>query len=76
MDSGSRAKKHEAEVGRIESLLKKETYSPQEAAEVLGMRERAINAAAFGGELKAYIVNHDIVSIDRADLIDWLRRRG
>lgn len=70
------AQEHEAEVNRIESLLKQETYSPQEAAEILGMRERAINSAVYGGELKAYIVNHDIVSIDRTDLIAWLRRRG
>lgn len=75
MDTGPGAQNHDAEVSRIESLLMNDTYSPQEAAEVLGMRERTINSAVYGGELKAYVVNHDIVSIDRADLIDWLRNR-
>lgn len=63
------------DVGRAEELLHKESYSPQEAAEVLQMRERTILSAAYGGELKARIVNHDVVSIDRADLIAWLRSR-
>lgn len=75
MGTESGAEDQTPEMSRIESLLRKPTYSPQEAAEVLNMRERTINAAAFGGELKAYIVNHDIVSIDRADLIAWLRTR-
>ncbi|HWV24624.1 MAG TPA: helix-turn-helix domain-containing protein [Thermomicrobiales bacterium] len=76
MDTESGTPRDEAEVNRIESLLKQETYSPQEAAEILGVRERTINSAVYGGELKAYVVNHDIVSIDRADLIAWLRNRG
>jgi len=76
VDTESGTPRDEAEVNRIESLLKQETYSPQEAAEILGVRERTINSAVYGGELKAYVVNHDIVSIDRADLIAWLRNRG
>lgn len=75
MSSESETQDRDDEVSRIESLLKQQTYSPQEAAEILGMRERAINSAVYGGELKAHIVNHDIVSIDRADLIAWLRTR-
>lgn len=62
-------------VSRAEELLRKPRYSPQEAAEVLQLRERTINSAVYGGELKGYVVNGDIVSIERGDLIDWLRRR-
>ena len=65
----------ERELTRIEELLKSESYTPDEAAEVLNMRQRAIFSAAFGGELKAKIVNGDIVEITRSDLVDWLRRR-
>lgn len=63
-------------VNRAEELLRKPQYSPQEAAEVLQLRERTINSAVYGGELKGYVVNGDIVSIERGDLIDWLRRRA
>lgn len=63
------------DIGRVEELLRKDSYSPHEAAEVLQMRERTILSAAYGGELKARIVNHDVVSIARGDLIAWLRTR-
>lgn len=63
-------------VTRAEELLRKPQYSPQEAAEVLQLRERTINSAVYGGELKGIVVNGDIVSIERGDLIDWLRRRA
>lgn len=71
----NRPEEQTGEVGRFESLLKKDTYTPQEAAEVLQMRERTILSAAYGGELKARIINHDVVSINRGDLIAWLRSR-
>lgn len=65
----------EGEISRIEELLKQEKYTPEEAADVLNMRQRAIFSAAFGGELKAKIVNGDVVEITRTDLVDWIRRR-
>jgi hypothetical protein len=63
------------EVSRIESLLKQDSYTPEQVAEILEMRLRSIHSAVFGGHLKAHVVNHDIVSIDRSDLIEWLRNR-
>ena len=60
---------------RIEDLLHRDVYTPEEAAEVLGIGARQIYAAAFRGELKANIVGRDVVSIDRADLVDWVRNR-
>jgi len=62
-------------VGGMESLLRKETYSPEEAAEILDMNVRFIHSAVFREHLKANVVNHDIVSINRSDLIDWMNNR-
>lgn len=67
--------KEEQELSRIEELLRHEQYTPEEAAEVLNMRQRTVFAAVYGGELKAKMAGNDIVSISRTDLVDWLRRR-
>ncbi len=67
--------KEEQELSRIEELLRHEEYTPEEAAEVLNMRQRTVFAAVYGGELKAKMAGNDIVSISRTDLVDWLRRR-
>lgn len=56
-------------------LLRQESYSPEEAAEVLNLSERLILSAAFGGDLKAEIVNGDVVDITRTDLVRWLQWR-
>lgn len=63
------------ELSRIEALLKQESYSPEEVASIVRIPLRSINSAVFQGDLKANVVNHDIVSIERSDLIDWLRNR-
>lgn len=63
------------EVSHIEELLKKEEYTPEEAAEVLNMRQRTIFASVYGGELKAKMAGNDIVSISRTDLVAWIRSR-
>lgn len=60
----------------LEALLHKDKYSPEEAAEVAGVPLRTITSAAFRGDLRALIVGHDIVSIDRGDLLAWLQDRG
>ncbi len=67
--------KEEQELSRIEELLRHEQYTPEEAAEVLNMRQRTVFAAVYGGELKAKMAGNDIVSISRTDLVAWLRRR-
>ncbi|MCO5215360.1 MAG: helix-turn-helix domain-containing protein [Thermomicrobiales bacterium] len=56
-------------------LLHQEVYSPEEAAEVLNLRESMLLKAAFGGDLKATIVNGDVISIARTDLVAWLKWR-
>jgi excisionase family DNA binding protein len=67
--------KEQREVSRIEELLKHEEYTPEEAAEVLNMRQRTIFSAVFGGELNAKMAGSDIVSISRTDLVAWLMKR-
>ena len=57
-------------------LLHREEYTPREAAEVLNISEGLLLQAAFGGELKARIINGDVVSIRRADLATWWQQRG
>lgn len=63
------------DISRIEELLNQERYTPAEAAEVLNMGQRRILSAVYGGELNATMAGHDIVSISRSDLVDWIRRR-
>lgn len=63
------------ELSQVESLLKQDTYSPEQVASIVDMPLRSIHSAVFRGHLKAKVVNHDIVSIERKDLIDWLRNR-
>lgn len=67
--------KEAQEISRIEELLRHEEYTPEEAAEVLNMRQRTIFSAVYGGELKAKMAGNDIVSISRTDLVAWLRAR-
>lgn len=64
------------EMNRIQALLHKERYSPEEAAEILGMQVRSIHTAIHQGQLKAFTVGADIVHIERADLLEWLRDRA
>lgn len=63
------------DMSRIEELLNQETYTVPEAAEVLNMGQRRILSAVYGGELKATMAGHDIVSISRTELVAWLRRQ-
>jgi len=60
----------------IEELLHQDNYAPEEAASLLGMDVQRLYAAAFRGDLKARIVGRDVVSVSRADLIDWLHAQG
>lgn len=56
-------------------LLHLDVYTPQEAAEVLNISERLLLKAAYGGELRAVIINGDVVEVTRTDLLDWVKRR-
>ena len=55
--------------------LRQEHFAPRELAEVLDIDVALIYQAAFHGALKARIVGHDVVDIERHDVITWLRDR-
>ncbi len=59
----------------IEMIIKKERYSPQELAAVTGLDVDFINVEIHKGQLRAKVVDHDIIDIARADVIAWMRRR-
>lgn len=63
------------DVDKLWELLHQEVYSPREAAEVLNISERIILKDAFGGDLKATIINGDVVSVTRTDLVAWVKWR-
>lgn len=64
-----------AKIDYLWSLLHQEIYTPEQAAEVLNLRENLLLKAAFGGDLKAEIVNGDVLGIKRADLVHWMQWR-
>lgn len=59
----------------MEELFESEVLTPEELAELLDIPLDRIRSAAFAGELKAKIVNHDIISIKRDDALAWLAKR-
>jgi excisionase family DNA binding protein len=56
----------------FEQILQQDTYTPEEAAYLLGIDNDTIYTAAQRGDLKATFVGNDLVSIERGDLVDWL----
>ena len=56
-------------------LLQQERYTPEEVAELLGIGVHIIQHAAFSGELRAQTVGHDIISLQRDDVLTWLEAR-
>jgi hypothetical protein len=59
----------------MDELLEADHYTPEELATLLGMSVNTIRDACHEGDLKCKIVNHDIVSITRADSLEWLESR-
>lgn len=60
----------------VYDLLQQERFTPEEVAELLGIGVHIIQHAAFSGELRAQIVGHDIISLQRDDVLTWLEARG
>ncbi len=58
------------------SLLQHDHYTVDELSRVTLIDNELIERAAFSGDLKATIVDHHIVRIDRDDAVDWLNRRS
>jgi len=64
------------ERAKFEELLKKERYTVHEIAELFRLGEDVVRHAVFSGELPAERAGHDILYIERHDLIEWLKRLG
>ena len=59
----------------MEDLFESAVLTPEELAELVDIPLSVIRTAAFAGQLKAKIVNHDIISINRDDALSWLASR-
>jgi DNA-directed RNA polymerase specialized sigma24 family protein len=56
--------------------LSKEEYAPDEIARMLGTSLEVVMQAIWHGQLKAERKGQDVVCIQHADVVDWLKRRG
>ncbi|MCC6313105.1 MAG: helix-turn-helix domain-containing protein [Thermomicrobiales bacterium] len=60
----------------IYDLLLQDHYTPDELAELLGMDRRTIEQEAYNRRLRASIVEHEVLSIRREDVLDWFAHRS
>jgi aryl carrier-like protein len=56
----------------LPELLQQDQYTPEEVADLLEIGLDVVRHAAFSGELRAQIAEHDIISIRRDDLLAWV----
>lgn len=59
----------------MSELMLQDELTPQELSYLLGIPLQQIHNACFEGELKANIVDHDILSIRREDALQWMNDR-
>ena len=57
-------------------LIAKQVYQVEEITQLYGFSPSMIRAAVYRHELPATIAGRNIVSIKRADLLNWLAERG
>lgn len=60
----------------LQELLQQDQYTPEEVADLLEIGLDVVRHAAFSGELRAQIAEHDIISIRRDDVLAWVRSPG
>ena len=56
----------------IANLLEKDHYTPEEVSDLLDIDVYVVRRSCWDGALKAEIVDHHIMNIDRVDLLRWL----
>ena len=56
-------------------LLHHERYTAEEAAKLLGIGVDVVRHATFSGELRAQIVGHHIIYLQREDILFWMQER-
>jgi excisionase family DNA binding protein len=59
----------------VYELLQRDHYTPEEVADLLGIGLDAVRHAAFTGDLRATIVEHDIIRLSRDDVVAWFAER-
>ena len=60
----------------LQELLLQDQYTPEEVADLLEIGLDVVRHAAFSGDLRAQIAEHDIISIRREDVLAWARESG
>jgi hypothetical protein len=58
----------------MQELMTQETLTPKELATLLSIDVDTILTACFRGSLRAHIVDHDVISIDRKDALAWMAK--
>ena len=54
-----------------DELLHQETYTLEEAADVLLISVNIMRHAVFTGELPAQVIGHHIIAISRQEILAW-----
>lgn len=60
----------------MDELMHQSDYTPAELSKLLDLPLTVIEHDAYAGKLKAYIVEHNIISIRREDALAWMGDRG
>lgn len=58
----------------MQELMTQDTLTPKELSKLLSIDIDALLTACYRGSLKAHIVDHDVISIDRKDALDWMAK--
>ena len=58
----------------MQELMTQETLTPKELSTLLSIDVDTILTACFRGSLKSHIVDHDVISIDRKDALQWMAK--
>ena len=58
----------------MQELMTQETLTPKELATLLSIDVDTILTACFRGSLKSHIVDHDVISINRKDALEWMAK--
>ena len=58
----------------MQELMTQETLTPKELSKLLSIDIDTHPDRLLRGSLKAHIVDHDVISIDRKDALDWMAK--
>jgi len=58
----------------MQELMTQESMTPKELATLLSIDIDTILTACFRGSLKSHIVDHDVISINRKDALEWMAK--